>query len=267
MAENSRIEWTDHTANLWWGCVKVHAGCDHCYAEALSHRYGKKLWGPGTSRQFVKSVWKDLTRYQKLAAEAGRIDRVFVGSMMDIFEKAMPVVDAKGEPVFDAPHGMVERLYTGMIREELFENIRDGFYPNLVFLLLTKRHTNIRKMVPQEWLMNPPRNVMFGASAVDQRTYDAVAVMLDSLKIEYGYKTFISMEPQLEHIALNPYLKLDWLIQGGESGGKKRPFDVGWAESMMLQCARLGIPYFFKQIDKVQDIPEHLRVQQFPLIH
>jgi protein gp37 len=33
MAENSSIEWTDHTFNPWRGCAKVHAGCAHCYAE------------------------------------------------------------------------------------------------------------------------------------------------------------------------------------------------------------------------------------------
>ena len=33
MSANSSIEWTDHTFNPWWGCVKVSAGCEHCYAE------------------------------------------------------------------------------------------------------------------------------------------------------------------------------------------------------------------------------------------
>lgn len=27
MAANSKIEWTDHTFNPWWGCTKVAAGC------------------------------------------------------------------------------------------------------------------------------------------------------------------------------------------------------------------------------------------------
>ncbi len=45
MATNSKIEWTDHTGNLWMGCTKVHRGCDHCYAEALARRWGKSIWG------------------------------------------------------------------------------------------------------------------------------------------------------------------------------------------------------------------------------
>lgn len=32
MARDSKIEWTDHTFNPWWGCAKVSPACDHCYA-------------------------------------------------------------------------------------------------------------------------------------------------------------------------------------------------------------------------------------------
>lgn len=42
MAENSKIEWTDHTFNPWIGCTRVSPACDNCYAEALmSQRYGR----------------------------------------------------------------------------------------------------------------------------------------------------------------------------------------------------------------------------------
>ena len=38
MARDSRIEWTDHTFNPWWGCTKVSPACDHCYAETWARR-------------------------------------------------------------------------------------------------------------------------------------------------------------------------------------------------------------------------------------
>jgi protein gp37 len=38
MAENTKIEWTDHTFNPWEGCQKVGPGCDHCYAETRNAR-------------------------------------------------------------------------------------------------------------------------------------------------------------------------------------------------------------------------------------
>lgn len=40
VSENSKIEWCDHTFNLWDGCRKVGSGCDHCYAEACNARFG-----------------------------------------------------------------------------------------------------------------------------------------------------------------------------------------------------------------------------------
>ena len=40
MAENSKIEWTDHTFNPWTGCTKISPGCDHCYAEGWAKRAG-----------------------------------------------------------------------------------------------------------------------------------------------------------------------------------------------------------------------------------
>ena len=30
MGKDSNIEWTHHTANTFWGCTKVHEGCDNC---------------------------------------------------------------------------------------------------------------------------------------------------------------------------------------------------------------------------------------------
>jgi protein gp37 len=44
--KNSAIEWCKHTFNPWSGCAKVSPACAHCYAEALSHRFGNDIWGP-----------------------------------------------------------------------------------------------------------------------------------------------------------------------------------------------------------------------------
>src|SRR4051794_8401478 len=97
MAEYSLIEWTKHTANLWWGCTKVHEGCDNCYAEAIAKRYGNGVWGNNSPRKQIKSFFSDLLNYQRAAKKVNSLDRVFVGSMMDIFEKFMPLVDNKGK--------------------------------------------------------------------------------------------------------------------------------------------------------------------------
>jgi hypothetical protein len=40
---------------------------------------------------------------------------------------------------------------------------------------------------------------------------------------------------------------LDWVIVGGESGPKRRPFDVAWARSIAAQCKAAGVTCFAKQ--------------------
>lgn len=251
MAQDSNIEWTTHTANAWWGCVGVHEGCDHCYAEALSKRFGDDVWGNDKPRRMIKSFIRDLNKYQNLAKKSGEIHRVFVGSMMDIFEKPMPLIDSKGT---------LKKYTTEELRRSFFESISMGNYPNLMFLLLTKRPSNINKYIPERWKKTPPDNVMFGTSPVSQETFKTLVTQLK----EVNGKRFLSIEPQLSEIKLGDMTGIDWVIQGGESGHHKRPFNISWARSMRDECKKLGVPYFFKQIDKIQSIPTDLQIQQFP---
>lgn len=265
MAENSKIEWTHHTANLWWGCTVVHEGCDNCYASTLSKRWNFDLWGNNKPRRLIKKAFFDLEKFQRIAKSKGEIHRVFVGSMMDIFEKPMPLVDHEGNPAIDWADGSA--VGTDYLRDELFHNISIGLYPNLMFLLLTKRPSNINKMIPVEWLRKAPENVMFGTSPVSQKTFDTLVPQL--LNVEG--KRFLSMEPQLEQINLTNKLTnrqvqgIHWIIQGGESGHHRRPFNIDWAYSMYDQCVANGIPYFFKQIDKVIPLPDDLLIREFPI--
>ncbi len=253
MAQDSKIEWTHHTANLWHGCTKVHEGCNNCYAETLAKRWGNDIWGNDKPRKEIKSVWNDLDKYQKMAKEKNEIHRVFVGSMMDIFEKPMPLIDSKGNEVLNCT--------TETLRVIFFDKIAKGEFPNLMFLLLTKRPSNINKYIPEFWKQAPPKNVMFGTSPVNQETFDKLVGQL----LEVNGKRFLSVEPQLDSISLPIQLNgIHWIIQGGESGHHKRPFNLIWARSLMNECLVSNIPYFFKQIDKIQAIPQDLMIRQFP---
>jgi protein gp37 len=261
MAENTKIEWAHHTANLWWGCTEVHSGCDFCYAKTFSNRYdgGKSLWGNDAPRREIKDVWKSLDKYQRKAAAVNEVHRVFVGSMMDIFEKEMPLVDSKGNEVFGQD--------TSNLRFHLFYRIDRGDYPNLMFLFLTKRPSNINKMIFESWKESPPANVMFGTSVVDQKTADTLIPQL--LKVRG--KRFLSCEPLLGPMDITKYLhesicdeygrcgycdpiegepvedRIDWLIAGGESGHKARPMLPEWVTSLRDQCKTANVPFLFKQ--------------------
>ena len=41
---------------------------------------------------------------------------------------------------------------------------------------------------------------------------------------------------------------IQWIIIGGESGTKARPFDLAWARSTVAQCKAAGVPVFCKQV-------------------
>lgn len=245
MAENTKIEWTDHTINLWWGCTEVHKGCDNCYARIFANRYhkDKELWNAKKPRLAVKSAFSNLKKFQRNAAKEGKYEKVFVGSMMDIFEKTMPLISRTGN------------------LDNTTDDLRKFFYnevalsPDLFFQMLTKRPSNINKYIPAHWKKEPPKNVIFGTSIVDQSTTDKLLPQLKKVK---GYR-FLSIEPQLGHIEDIDLEGIDWVIQGGESGNKRRPFNLDWAYSMKEKCKKAGVPYFFKQIDKVLLIPKDLQ--------
>ena len=266
MAELTKIEWANSTVNCWWGCTKVHEGCDNCYAETWSNRFHINLWGNDSPRKEIKTWANDLVRYNRKAAAANEIHRVFVGSMMDIFEKPMPVIDYKlGNLQYN----------TGDIRKKLLEEIVP-ITPNLLYLFLTKRPSNINKYIPESWKKNPPSNVMFGTSPVNQETADKLIPQL----LEVNGKRFLSIEPQLGEINLKQsYLPkgrlfgddkewwlrgIDWVIVGGESGHSRRPFNHDWARLIKQQCEGMNVPFFMKQIDKVIPVPDDLLIRQFP---
>ena len=174
----------------------------------------------------IANVWKELERFQKEAEKLGEVHRVFVGSMMDIFEKPKSLVNHKGEPLIE---GDAEFWNTGQLRDKFFNEVVPNS-PNLMFLLLTKRPSNINKYIPESWKENPPANVMFGTSPVSQKTANDLIPQLEKIK----GKRFVSIEPQLEMIDLTVNSKetglplissLDWIINGGESGHHKRPFN------------------------------------------
>ncbi len=255
MAQDSGIEWTKHTGNPWHGCTRVHSGCDNCYACAISKRTGYELWGPRNPRREIAGFFDSLKSFQKKAKTANRTDAVFVGSMMDIFEIPMPLID-KDEKLLSTT--------TGDLRQKFFDNITAGVYPNLMFLLLTKRPSNINKYIPQSWKQTPPDNVMFGTSPVDQVTANKLIGQL----IQVNGRRFLSVEPQLGWMTLMPWLQnksIDWVINGGESGPKNkiRPFNTDWARKLMAECKATNTPFFFKQVDKIKAIPADLRVREF----
>lgn len=243
MAENSAIEWTDHTFNPWIGCTKVGPGCDYCYAEVLATTRLAVAWGPDAERRrTAPSTWALPRRWNRKAAAAGIRQRVFCASLADVFDNAVPAE----------------------WRADLFALIRDT--PHLDWLLVTKRIGNAGAMA--EAAGGWPTNVWLGATIVNQREADRDIPKL--LAIRGPRFRFLSMEPLLGPVDLTMLhydgitnvnahtgahgltmsgrgTALDWIIVGGESGPGARPMHPDWARCLRDQCAAAGVPLLFKQ--------------------
>jgi len=265
MAENSNIEWTDHTFNPWRGCTKVSAGCKNCYAETLSKRNPGVLgiWGDnGTRVVAAEAQWKQPLKWNQLAQAAGQRHRVFCASLADVFE---------------------DRAELHAPRLRLLRLIYDT--PHLDWLLLTKRPENIVPALrsfettptwsdaeldmsfvewAEAWINGcPPANVWLGTSVENQEQAD---LRIPHLLAAPAAVRFLSCEPLLGPVDLTtlplsngerrlnclrrasvfaPHI--NWVIVGGESGPGARPMHSDWARNLRDQCTAAGVSFFFKQ--------------------
>lgn len=270
MAENSKIEWTDHTFNPWVGCTKISPACDHCYAEGWAKRTGgADLW-QGERRRTTDANWRQPLKWNREAERDGVRRKVFCASLADVFDNQV----------------LVEW------RTDLWRLIRET--PHLDWLLLTKRPQNIAKMLPGP-LSTHPRpwpNVWLGTTVENQEEADR---RIPHLLAVPAAVRFLSCEPLLGPVRLhdlqlgNHYVidslrgeswrwgaegvrydlrrdlaRINWVIVGGESGPNRRPMDLAWARSIRDQCAAAGVAFFGKQLDKKTPLPADLMVRQFP---
>lgn len=223
MGQDSKIEWTDHTFNPWWGCVNVSPACDHCYAETFAKRTGHGVWGHKAPRRFFGDKhWAEPVKWNKAAGKAGERARVFCASMADVFE---------------------DRRDLDEHRTRLWKLIRQT--PHLDWLLLTKRPDAIRRLIPVFWMCDGfPANVWLGVT-VESDNYTWRAREIEGIPARVK---FISYEPALGPLtAAGLPGNINWIIAGGESGAGHRPADPDWFRRVRDLCASVGVRFFFKQ--------------------
>lgn len=227
MAQDSKIEWTHHTFNPWWGCTRVSAACKHCYADSWAQRLAFDLWGKKADRRFFSEAhWREPFKWNKEAMRAGNRPRVFCASMADLFE---------------------DRRDLDTWREKLWPIIEET--SALDWLLLTKRPELIIQMVP--WGGKWPDNVWIGTTAENQLWAEKRIPHL--LKLPAKVR-FVSCEPLLGALNLSKWLSepsskkgIHWVIAGGESGSKARPMNPLWPIALRDQCIEAGTSFHFKQ--------------------
>lgn len=264
MSAKSKIEWTDRTWNPVTGCSKVSQGCKNCYAERDWARLSSNPKTVYYGREFT-DVAVHLKRLDE-PSRWGKPSRVFVNSMSDLF------------------HESVDSLFIAQVFAVMRRNCQH------VYQILTKRPDRMREIVsnlhkypdpyfcdqiaavaPADGVIYPAKNVWLGVSVEDQET--AEARIPELLKIP-NVTRFLSVEPMLGPVNLEvpmpgpivsgnypPWLiqgGIGWVIVGGESGPNARPMKEEWVLSLLYQCQKHHIPFFFKQWGEHDDKGNHV---------
>lgn len=251
----------------------------------------------GNPNPKISSVYEGLTVRNGTAAAnwsgvvrlvPGRLDAplhwkkprmVFVDSMSDLF------------------HESLDFITIGRI----FNTMADAYWHT--FQVLTKRPERMPEFC-HKWMASRgysfmPKNIWLGTSVENQAMFDRRVPYLDQIGAAV---TFLSLEPLLERVNIEPFLydtmpvpwqtqSGRWVIVGGESGTGARPCALEWIGDVVAQCQDAKVPVFVKQLGSfvvsehrkdldgkwawraglknkkggdMDEWPEYLRVRQFP---
>lgn len=252
MTSQSNIGWTQWVWNPVTGCSHVSEGCRHCYAEALSGRYGwtAKPW-----------TWANAPENVVLHPERiGDVLRpsvglyVFTNSMSDLNHELVPI-------------DFLDQCYAAMA-------VAYVLHPRKLFQKLTKRSDRMR-----EYLDDPDVSArvqclalaLAAGAGLERGVIDEVrrgwtwplANVWEGISVEdrwcWGHRRgdlaaarcahrWVSFEPLLESLAgeLMPSW-VEWAVIGGESGPAHRAMDPRWAQDLARTLRANGARVFFKQ--------------------
>lgn len=274
----TKIQWTHfpgHSGETWnpiaahhretgevgWHCEKISPGCRFCYAETMNlqrpYQRGTSLRFDRSSRHLVEFKPDRLVipvRHQKPRC-------YFVMSMTDPFLDAYPrtlLDDVTAVSFWMRRHLF---LYLTKRSEEMMS------YFSLLYnrgSINTRQSDFLRKLdrfprldsvfgkVPsQGHSYNPegrgPANILLGVSVEDQERADLRRDHLQVLS-DLGFTTFVSYEPAIGPVDWTGWEFLDWMLMGGESGGKEvRPSSPVWFRETLNWCEDNDVSPFFKQ--------------------
>ncbi len=280
MSNKTKIQWTDSTVNPTMGCE----GCElwnpktnvrKCYAGTLHARFGRVTKG-------YSPTFEELTFWPGRMAEAAGWSDLIGKSRKD-----KPWLDGLPRLIFvsDMSDALSAAVPFEYLETDIVGTVTSPNGQRHQWLWLTKRPDRMAELSAMlskkgvQW----PANLWAGTSITTQGTTGRANHLL---RVGDDNTTrFLSVEPQQGAIDLGEWLpRLDWVIQGGESGRKPHPFQVEWAHDLIRQCRTAGVPYFLKQLGSAvfyrgrplkfadahagnwDEWPEEIRIRQMPLI-
>jgi protein gp37 len=278
----SSIQWCDDTENPVMGCdlcelwnPKAKPPVRRCYAGILHETRGRNH--PGYAR-----------RFERPETFPGRMARIAEAAPLQGARRPdRPWLDLLPRLIFVSDMGDALSPQVGFeyLESEVIDVVGSGPGSRHRWLWLTKRPHTMATF--SRWLAKRgrswPTNLWAGTSITSDATYHRV---VDLLKVGgKSTRRFLSVEPQSTPVDLSPWLpRLDWVIQGGESGTQAHAFHLEWARDLKGACNKAGVPYFLKQLGRIVladgkqlrltdnrhggnwlDWPTDLRVRQVPM--
>jgi len=277
------IEWTDKTWNPVRGCSRVSEGCRHCYAEEIAARFsGEGQAYEGLAQRVGgEPRWTGAVRFlpEKLAAPLRwrKPRRVFVCP-----QHTFQVLTKRPERAVgwfrwleahhaeqNATHGPVEslsaetRIFALRQRVDLFALAAHAVppwpLPNVELGVSVEDQATADERIPEllrcpaamRWVSYEPAlgPVDFDGNLRTWRCPECGETpsvdgrwrwLDDRPEHHHGYP--------IGHLPASDHGGLDWIVVGGESGPKARPFDIAWGRETVAQCRAAGVPVFVKQL-------------------
>ena len=203
--------------NLWHGCHKLSAGCNHCYV------YRGDARREVDSSVVVRTKNFDLPLRKKRNGEF----KIPPGTFgYTCFTSDFFVEDAD------------------KWRAEAWEMIRCR--SDLHFMMITKRIDRFSDCLPDDW-GDGYDNVTICCTVENQACADYRLPIYRRAPIKHK---IIICEPLLERIDLSTYAVGEWIEQivaGGESGYEARPCDFEWVMDLRRICVENKVDFWFKQ--------------------
>jgi len=211
------VESESKTWNLWRGCRKISAGCQHCYVYRADAKHNVDSTIVRKTKSFDLPIQKKRNGEYKIPT--GTL--VYTCFTSDFF-----VEDA--DPW----------------RTEAWEMIR--LRSDLNFLMITKRIDRLQKTLPNDW-GDGYEHVTICCTIENQELADYRIPIYKATPIKHK---ILICEPLLERIDLRPYDIGSWVEQvvaGGESGYATRPCHYDWIMEIRDVCIENSISFWFKQ--------------------
>ena len=260
----TKIEYCDHTWNPVTGCgsVKISAGCNNCYAEAIvkgrlsnmpSLHYSQFRFNPA-----IKG-W-ELDNPNRYVPKKGV---VFIGDMCDLLGLREVYDEATYLYHFDKRLDAGGKDFAKKIAQSDADEVVNKVLafvrtrPQQQFLILTKRHESL-----QHYDL-AIHNLWVGVTICSQDE----AYKIDSLVNSSAINKWLSIEPMLTPIGFNRSQlgQVDWVVCGGErtQKAKARPMTLDWAVDLMAACHVAGTYFFFKQLGSVFESTYPINAPQY----